>query len=218
MGWATRRSPVGSAPIRVWAVGKRPAWALVGLEALFPWPGRGEEMGIESGWRNQILLRNPLSPKTFRKGGGEQLRRGFVQPGNATNPSPTQGYLHSLIVLGCWLLMVRNSGISKNANDASHNNTEPSKSLSQIPMQHVAHPCWPNQMKWITVLDKLRLSPTKRHQSLRWTQKRMHSPNHSKARTDHQQSYVNVSRHKQPNAKLTDDEERAEEDRIGTCG
>jgi len=48
MGWATRRSPVGSAPIRVWAVGKRPAWALVGLEALFPWPGRGEEMGIES--------------------------------------------------------------------------------------------------------------------------------------------------------------------------
>jgi len=28
-----------------------------------------------------------LSPKTFRKGGGEQLRRGFVQPGNENNPS-----------------------------------------------------------------------------------------------------------------------------------
>ena len=49
-------------------------------------PGRGEVVRIESDWWNKILLRNPLSPKTFRKGGGEQLRRGFVQPGNANNP------------------------------------------------------------------------------------------------------------------------------------
>lgn len=39
-----------------------------------------------------------FSPKTFRKGGVEQLRRGFVQSGNGNKPLPTPGYQRSLIL------------------------------------------------------------------------------------------------------------------------
>jgi hypothetical protein len=94
-------------------------------------------------------------------------------------------------------------GKKKNAGNDNHNRTNSRAGLSNTPEHHVI--CQPrriNQMKWIAVLDKLRISPTRRHQSLRRTQKRMHSPNHPTASADDHQSYENVSRHKQPNAKV----------------
>jgi hypothetical protein len=102
-------------------------------------------------------------------------------------------------LLGCWLLMSSQSNKNKAASNANQNRTEPGRRLGKHPMKLITHPIRGNQMEWIAVLDKLNISPVIRHQSLRRIQNRMHSPNHPTQSADNQQSYENVSWHKQPN-------------------
>ena len=71
------------------------AVAVRGGGAMFVQAGDGQPHGLDQVFRAALAAHGVLfleggkflSPKTFRKGGGEQLRRGFVQPGNVNNPS-----------------------------------------------------------------------------------------------------------------------------------
>jgi len=86
MGWATRRPPVGSARVRVWAVGKRPVLALVGLESGLPFPGRGERVEIESGWGESNPPEESSLLKLSAKGAVGDFDAASFNPGMQITP------------------------------------------------------------------------------------------------------------------------------------
>ena len=61
MRWATRRSPVGSARVRVWALSNTRAFTLARLQGLFPLAGFAARKEIKGELESSALLTDPPS-------------------------------------------------------------------------------------------------------------------------------------------------------------